>query len=163
MYRPGHYGVALLVYAPVGAALLLAQRPDLALVGGAAMLFLTPVPDWDQRVPLVSHRGSTHTVAFAAVVGGVLAGGVLAAGATGDGGPGGASLAAFAFAVGTLSILAHLLADVVTPAGVSPFWPLSGRHYSLGLARADSTVANYLLLALGIFASVAVVFLFAPS
>jgi inner membrane protein len=61
----------------------------------------------------------------------------------------------FGFLVGTLSILSHLLADVVTPAGIAPLWPLSGTNYSLDLARADSTVANYALLALGVFVSVA--------
>ncbi|WP_394295466.1 hypothetical protein [Halorubrum kocurii] len=31
------------------------------------------IPDWDQRVPFISHRGPTHTVWFALLVGAVYA------------------------------------------------------------------------------------------
>ncbi|MFB6136037.1 MAG: metal-dependent hydrolase [Halobacteriaceae archaeon] len=147
MYRTGHYGVALLAYAPVGLALALLGRAPLALAGGAAVLFLTPLPDYDQRVPLVTHRGVTHTLLFAAVVGGALAGLALAVPSL----PDRAGLAAFAFFVGAFAVVVHLLGDVITPAGITPLWPLSSREYAVPLARADNTLANYLLLALGVF------------
>lgn len=35
----------------------------------------------------------------------------------------------FAFAVGTLAIIAHLIADLLTPMGIKPFWPLSNKRY----------------------------------
>lgn len=143
VYRTGHYGVALLVYAPVGFALLAAGRPGPAVAGGVLAVVVTPVPDYDQRIPLVTHRGSTHTVAFALLVGSALGGGALVAGF-------GREAAAFAAAVGVLGIGAHLLADWLTPAGVRPFWPLSGREYSLSLTRAANPLANYALLALGV-------------
>jgi inner membrane protein len=54
-----------------------------------------------------------------------------------------------------LGILAHLLADALTPAGVPLLWPLSGRRRSLSLTRADDTTANLLLLALGVGATAA--------
>lgn len=150
MYRPGHYGVALLAYAPVGALLVAAGFETVAFAGGALTLLLTPLPDYDQRVPLLSHRGPTHTVAFALLVGGALGAGgwLLAPAATGR-----TAAAAFGFGVGVLAVGAHLLADVVTPAGIRPFWPLSSRQYSLGLARASHPVANYLLLAAGVLAT----------
>lgn len=143
MYRTGHYGVALLVYAPVGFAVLAGGHPAPALLGGAVVLAVTPLPDYDQRIPLVSHRGSTHTVGFALLVGGALAGGALAGGLA-------PALAAFAFLVGALGVGAHLLADWLTPAGIRPFWPLSGREYSLSVTTAANPLANYLLLALGV-------------
>lgn len=58
-------------------------------------------------------------------------------------------LAVFGFVVGTVTIVSHLLADVITPMGITPFWPVSGRQYTLSLTRADNTVANYLLLVAG--------------
>jgi inner membrane protein len=160
VYRPGHYGAALLAYAPVAVVLALAGRSDLAVIGGAIALALTPVPDYDMRLPLVSHRGVTHTVGFALLVGGVLGGaGLVLAGGTGV--PMALLYGAFGFTVGVVAIGSHLLADVVTPAGISPLWPLSGRTYSLRLVRADDTLANWGLLAAGVFvtAVVAVVFL----
>jgi len=50
-------------------------------------------------------------------------------------------------------VVAHLLGDALTPAGVNFLWPLSGRTYTLGLWRADSVIANYGLLAAGVFAT----------
>jgi inner membrane protein len=154
MYRAGHYGAALLAYAPVGGAALATGFEVAAVAGGALTLALAPLPDYDQRVPLISHRGSTHTVAFALLVG--LVTGALGFVAGSETGLASAAAAgAFGLVVGTLAIGSHLLADVITPAGIAPFWPLSSRNYTLALARADNTVANYLLLALGIGITVA--------
>jgi len=148
MYRRGHWGVSLLVFAPVGLAFVLGGRPDLAFVGGAAMLWLSTLPDVDHRLPVVSHRGPTHTLAFALVVGAVGAGAGVGLSSVLDADR--ATLAAFGFGIGTLGILAHLLADALTPAGVPLLWPLSGRDVSVSLTRADNTLANYVLLAVGV-------------
>lgn len=153
MYKPGHVGAALLAYAPVGWVLVVSDRFGLAAVGGAAMVALAMLPDYDMRVPFVQHRGVTHTVGFAVAVGAVLgSGGLVLARRLPDVAP--PALAVFGFGVGTLAVLSHVGADALTPAGVTPFWPLSDWHVTLGLVRADNTVANYLLLALGVFATV---------
>ncbi|MFC6988509.1 metal-dependent hydrolase [Haloplanus sp. GCM10025708] len=154
MYRKGHWGVSLLLFAPVGGALLALGYGELAFVGGAVMLWLAMLPDVDVKIPGVSHRGPTHTLAFAALVG-VAFGGVGFAVGTGLGVPGQVGIAAFGFGIGALTVLAHLLADALTPMGVAFLWPLSKRRFSLGLVRADSTVGNYALFALGVFATAA--------
>ena len=64
MYKTGHYGAALLVYAPVG-YLLLAVDPALAVVGGAGAVALSRLPDYDLRVPFLDHRGVTGNSAEA--------------------------------------------------------------------------------------------------
>jgi inner membrane protein len=158
MYRTGHYGAALLTYAPVGAALLLAGFEAAAVTGGAGVLALARLPDYDLRVPLISHRGPTHTLAFALLVGAVV-GGVLG-GLAGTTSPGRAvAVGAFGFLVGFLAVASHLLADALTPAGIELFWPVSSKNYSLSLVGADSTVGNYGLLALGVFVSATTVLL----
>ncbi|GAB3037500.1 metal-dependent hydrolase [Natronobiforma cellulositropha] len=149
MYRPGHYGVALLVYAPLGFVVASAGYEPAAIVGCVTVLALSTLPDYDQRVPALEHRGPTHTFAFAALVGVALAG--VAALLVGEGVAfAGLGVVGFAFAVGSLSILSHLLADALTPAGIRPFWPLSNRRYSVSLTRASNVVANYALLGLGL-------------
>lgn len=168
MFRQGHYGAALLVYAPFGTWLASEGHTLLAVIGGAVMISFAMLPDVDHSIPIVPHRGPTHSLLFAAGVG--------AAGAVvGDALDGYSNLLSFDMVlvllgtveiqglalfggfVGALAVLAHLLADVLTPAGVPLFWPLSRHTTSLGLVRADNTIANYLLLGLGAAAVVTAV------
>lgn len=156
VYRTGHYGAALLAYAPVG-LLLYPLSPAAAVVGGAGVLALSRVPDYDLRVPLLSHRGPTHTLLFLALVAGALAaaGWVLGAQA-GVALEDRLSLAALGALVGVVGIGSHLLADALTPSGVPLLWPVSSRDYSLHLVGASNPVANWGLLALGVGATAAV-------
>jgi len=150
VYRTGHLGVSLLVFAPIGYLLVAVGQPLAALATGGAMLWLAMLPDVDHRIPGIPHRGPTHSLLFAALVGGAFAGaGALLA--EGVGAVGRVQLTLFGFFVGFVSVGAHLLGDVLTPAGVNLFWPW-GREFSLYVTRADSTIANYGLFLLGTFA-----------
>ncbi|MFB6086653.1 MAG: metal-dependent hydrolase [Halodesulfurarchaeum sp.] len=149
MYRTGHYGAALLVYAPVAFLLLSAGLEGLAALGGAIVLGGAMLPDVDQRLPFVSHRGFTHTIWFALIVG-------LGLGAVGwiggfeFGSVRRVGLAAFGFVVGTLTVGSHLFADALTPMGIRPFAPFGTDSCSLGVTRAGSPIGNTLLLVLGV-------------
>lgn len=149
MYAIGHYGAALLLYAPA-CAVLLRVDPTLALVGGAGVLLLCTLPDCDLRLPFVSHRGVTHTLAFVLFVSGLLGVGGWHLG-QGDYRPLGGPIASAAFSVGVglLSLGSHVLADMLTPMGVAVLWPVSDRVYTVSLTRADDTLANWSLLAAG--------------
>lgn len=162
MYKTGHWGASLLLYAPVGFALA-GVRPAFAVVGGAVVLALARLPDVDHRLPVVSHRGVTHTLLFALAVGAVVgaAGYALGVG-VGAGAETTRLLAVFGAFTGTFGIVAHLAADWLTPSGVPLLWPLTGRRYSVGVARADNVVANYGLLVLGIAATAAALYVGAP-
>jgi inner membrane protein len=152
VYRNGHYGVALLVFAPVGVALVSAGLVELALFVGAGTLWLAMLPDVDLRLPGVSHRGPTHTVWFALLVAAVLGGVGFATGRAGLGAPlDPLTLGAVGAGVGLLSVGSHLLADALTPMGIRPFWPLSRERVTLSLVTADSTVGNYGLFGVGVF------------
>lgn len=161
MLKPGHYGVSLGLYAPIAARLLGSDLPALALGGGVVLLGLTMLPDVDTRLPGIAHRGPTHTVLFALAVGAVVAlvADLAVAPAFGDFGadawgvvPGvRTGLGGFGFFIGTLAIVSHLLADVITPMGVRPFWPVSGWSISLDITPARNGVANYVLLTAGTF------------
>ncbi|WP_224450003.1 metal-dependent hydrolase [Haloprofundus salilacus] len=160
MLRTGHYGVSLLVFAPIGYALVGAGVTAPAFVLGATMLWLSMLPDVDHRLPGIAHRGPTHTLLFAALVGSLFWG--VAAVVTDSFGSvavslGDASvgLAVFAFAVGFLTVVGHLVGDALTPMGVNFLWPLSGKGYSLSLTTADSSGWNYGLFVLGVFVTAA--------
>lgn len=155
MYRNGHYGAALLVYAPVGTLALALGFGDSAVAGGIATVALATAPDLDMRIPGVKHRGVTHTVHFAAAVG-ILLGAVATTAAVTSGAPAGWIVAAgaFGFTTGAGAIGSHIAADALTPMGIEPLGD-DGPHYSAGVVRAENTLANYALLALGIAAVVA--------
>ncbi|WP_101297825.1 metal-dependent hydrolase [Halegenticoccus soli] len=150
MYQLGHYGVSLVVYAPVGYLLVTRGYPTLAFVTGAVMLGLAMLPDCDHRLPLLSHRGPTHSLLFAAAVGLAFAaaGRYLGAALPVETG---VDLTVFGFFLGSLTVLAHLLADTLTPMGVNYLWPVSRKRYTISLTPAKKPAANYLLFALGVF------------
>lgn len=152
MHREGHVGAALLVYAPVGFLAFVLGLRELALLGAAAAVALATLPDQDLRLPFVEHRGITHTVWFAGLVGAGLGTVGWFYGAR-TGVATAATAAAFGFAVGAATIGSHVLADALTPMGVTPFSPLGDRHYTFGLVRASNPIANYALLALGVGAA----------
>ncbi|WP_129117005.1 metal-dependent hydrolase [Halegenticoccus tardaugens] len=150
MYQLGHYGVSLLVYAPVGYLFVTRGEIALAFVTGAVMLGLAMLPDCDHRLPFCDHRGPTHSLLFAGFVGATFAaaGHVLAPSLPFD--PG-VDPIAFGFFLGSVTVLSHLLADTLTPMGVNYLWPVSRKRYTISLTPAKSPVANYLLFALGVF------------
>ena len=153
MYQVGHYGAALVAYAPLGALVALGGHETTALLGALVCVALSTLPDCDHQLPFVDHRGPTHSLVFAALVGAALAGVTAtlidAASPALDVG-----LVGFAFVVGALSILSHILADALTPMGIRPFWPFSSRHYTLSVTKAANPIANYVLFAIGVGAAI---------
>lgn len=154
MHRIGHYGGSLLAYSPVGFLAVAIGAIELAIIGGAIAVAGAMVPDWDMRIPFVRHRGPTHTIWFALVVGIVLGvAGALVGSSTGAAGT--VIFGVFGFAVGVTIVVGHLFADMLTPMGIEPFQPLRDDSYTLDVARAANPVANYALLVLGVVISVA--------
>lgn len=147
MYRLGHYGAALLTVAPLGGGLIAVGFAEVAVLSGAGALALAMVPDLDQRLPLVSHRGLTHTVWFALVVGAAVAGLALAILPVAD-----IVAGSVGFLVGAGTIGSHIAADALTPAGVRPWAPLDNTSYSAEVTTAANPLANYALLGLGVAA-----------
>ena len=153
MLRSGHYGAALVLYAPAG-FLLLSYDPALAVLGGAGAVGLSRLPDCDLRVPFVDHRGATHTLLFLVLVAATL--GWLGSLFAGYFGMDRDLIAGLGVLVGVVAVGSHLLADALTPYGVPLLWPLTRRRYSVSLAAATDPLANYGLLGLGVAATVAV-------
>ncbi|MCU4924630.1 metal-dependent hydrolase [Halobacteria archaeon AArc-dxtr1] len=149
MYQQGHYGAALLAYAPVGVAVGMAGFETAALLGAMACVSVSTLPDVDHRLPFVAHRGPTHSLAFVLLVAVSFAAGMAAIGDV-TGAAVGSERVGFAFVVGAIGVGSHLLADAVTPMGIRPLWPVSDRHYTADLVAAKNPLANYALLGLGL-------------
>lgn len=147
MHREGHVGAALVAYSPFVAITVAVGLETLAIAGGVVVATLAMLPDQDQRIPFVKHRGPTHTVRFVVGVAAVLGLAGLLLGATG-GILTAVGLAVFGVLIGIVAISSHIAADALTPMGVEPFG--DGRHYSYDVVRAANPIANYALLGLGV-------------
>jgi inner membrane protein len=149
MFPPGHYGMALLLYAIVGYVLLSRGYVRDALSGGGIVLAYTLFPDVDGKFEFLVHRGVTHTLWFAVAVGLFC---VLVVSSSLVGRPRRQAIRGglWAFFLGAFAVVAHLLADVINPWGVMPIYPVSPALYSLDLVRATNDAANYAMLAAGI-------------
>jgi len=149
MFKQGHLGVSMLVFGPVGYVLVARGAPGLAAVTGLVMVWFSMLPDIDHRLPIVEHRGPTHSLLFAALIGGV--GWALGVGSEAVVGPvAGVPLSTIGFGIGALTVIAHLIGDTLTPAGVPYLWPLTGRTFSLSLVGAGNPIANSGLFGLGL-------------
>lgn len=149
MYRDGHAGFNALLYAPVLPVASEYWSLRLALVGAVVALGVATLPDFDDPLPWIEHRGPTHTIWFATVVG------VVAGLGTALAVPGTSVAFAFGAAVGTAGVLAHLAGDVVTPMGISPFAPVWRAHVSLGWFASKNPRINRSFLLIGTVALVA--------
>lgn len=148
MERWGHVGAALAAYAPVAFVTAALGLEDLALLGALAAVALATLPDVDHRLPLLSHRGPTHTVWFVLLV--ATAGGAVGWSAGAPAGLAAAvGLAAFGGAVAGLAVASHVAVDALTPMGVRPLAPVSNRWISFDLTRSANPLANWLVLVLG--------------
>jgi inner membrane protein len=158
VYRTGHQGINLLLFAPVLAALATTGHTMLGVLGVVIVFLTASLPDVDTKLPLIAHRGITHTVWAAIGVGLVvgvptyLLGGQITASIPELAVYSPLVLAAYLGVVTIVSVLGHLVGDVLTPMGIRPFEPLSSRSYTLNVCPAASPIANWTLFGAGIVA-----------
>lgn len=153
MFRLGHYGMAMIVYAVVALVLLARGYREDAVFGVFVMLLFTMHPDFDGDFSFIPHREITHTVWFAALVGLLCALIVIAEEAYRHRALSPAKKpGAWAFSLGTLSVTTHLLADMLNPWGVMPFYPVSNVLITFDVVYASNDAANYALLLAGLLA-----------
>ena len=189
MYRHGHLGIALLILAPISYALI--QTGQFALAGLLALgvFFIEPLPDNDHWIPGLSHRGVSHSLLTAGIIGLICAGCgwllgryltvplahwlqttvlpattitavTIATEQLAALTPG--TLVGLGFVIGVLGICVHLAGDIITVSGIQPFLPFSRRRISLSRIRAASTLANTGFLLLGVLAMGTVIFSLSP-
>ncbi|NKE37934.1 metal-dependent hydrolase [Natronococcus sp. JC468] len=160
MYRGGHVGLNALLYAPFLPLASHYWSPEGAVLGAGLALGLANLPDIDESISRLRHRGPTHTLWFAVLVG------LLAGAGTALVLPATPGALPFGFVVGTASVLAHLAGDIVTPMGISPLAPLSEVHVTLDWFESKNPRINRRLFLIGsttLLASLAVTVAFAAS
>ncbi|MEM1593294.1 MAG: metal-dependent hydrolase [Archaeoglobaceae archaeon] len=126
MNRLGHLGFSLLLLSP-----LLKFFPISYVLFAIALAML---PDID-LVLRVKHRKYTHNVTFALLIA-VLSYVLLAS----------FLLSILAF----LSVLLHVIADLMTKQKFAPLYPFSQKKFALKLFRSDNKSVNYIVFLLGL-------------
>ena len=190
MYRHGHIGIALLILAPISYALI--QSGQFALTGLLALgvLLIEPLPDNDHRIPRLSHRGVSHSLLTAGIIGllcaecGWLLGRYLtvplahwlqttvlpatsitavtiATEQLATLTP--ETLTGLGFVIGVLGICVHLAGDIITVSGIQPFLPvLSAADLTVTPSCGERACANTVFLLLGVLAMGTVIFALSP-
>jgi len=168
MYWDGHIGINAFISAPFILGFGVLGEPILGFVAAGIIMGVASLPDSDirfdegmvrdeqrgiepgliQKLVPISHRGITHTIWFALLVGlvtGWFASVILPpamysfpiAYATG-------------FTCGVIGICGHIVGDMFSPMGVDPINPpLHSNEYTLSLCRASNKPANKALLFVG--------------
>jgi membrane-bound metal-dependent hydrolase YbcI (DUF457 family) len=71
MYRRGHYGITLLALAPI-VFFLVRDTPVLVFLFLIGVATVERLPDLDFQIPGIRHRGTSHSIVAAVVVGSLL-------------------------------------------------------------------------------------------
>lgn len=144
MYRAGHVGFNALLYAPVVPLVASHWSLELSLWGGLLAILTATVPDIDGLIPRIHHRSVTHTIWFALLVGTLTGTATLVVGLASP-----LESFSFGFLVGTTSVFAHLIGDVLTPMGISPLVPVSNVHVTFDRFKSKNVRINRALLLVG--------------
>ncbi len=123
--------LALSCYYPIQLLALLALLAALA----------APLPDIDQSLGFLKHRGLTHTVPFALFLPAAVVAPLCVVGL---------SICIPLYVMLAVSLLSHIASDAMTVMGVKPFKPFSSRKVALRLFRSNDRMANQVALAVGV-------------
>lgn len=171
MDRHGHAGLNLLVYTPIAYYLIQSDQTALAFFGLLGLLTLEPLVDIDRFLPISEHRGTSHSLLGALVVG-VLCGvgayvltgyfltsltelafgqPVIVSGSTEQSPFNLVRNAQIGFLIGFGSVLVHLLGDSLTSSGVRPLLPFAQSRLSFDLVSREGW-SQFVLFAVGLVA-----------
>lgn len=151
MYKSGHFGLSLTLYAPFLYFFLQANEYLVALLGLLIVTACSSLPDLDLKISFIKHRGYSHTIIGALFIGLII--GVatfisyiyiiniistfgLEMQYTAP------MFAGMGFIFGFYGSLTHYAGDIVTPMGLKPFAPFSRKKYTLDLFYAKNKLAN---------------------
>ena len=152
VHQEGHFGLNMLLYAPI--AYMLASQGEMLLLGYTmvGVIAMAPFPDIDMKIEGIRHRGPTHSVWFAALMGAIYAAVLVIAG---TGGLSVVQLAAVGFASGFVGVIGHMLGDIITPMGVAPFEPISSYWKGFGWVKSADKRVNRGFMQAGVYACTA--------
>lgn len=169
MYTKGHIGISLLLYSYPFYYLLFNGFVGFAIVGLLFVGSFSALPDQDQNVWFMEHRGRSHSIG-SAIAFGIFTVLILVLLFTFSamflvplgsiiGVPPMAIFGFFGF-IATFTFITHLLGDLLTPAGVRILRPFSDKKYGADLVKASNPIANIAFWLIGWGTVILVIVLF---
>lgn len=162
MNREGHIGISVGIAGIIGVPFVLLGQWEAYVVAVFSILATSTLPDIDQKTGLVKHRGWTHTVWFAGLVGLSFGIFILAVGMFLPviSLPWAIGLAFLSCVTAAGGIGVHIGGDIATIRGIRPYQPVlprdtlkvqvSDKKYQLGLFKAADNAANAGAVILGV-------------
>ncbi len=166
MYNKGHIGINMILFSPVLFIMIILEFFVLGIVGLISVIYFASLPDIDLKVKRLKHRGFTHTISFAVLMGLIsLFIAIFINSIVINIGFIHASLfnlifiPVYGFFIGFFIVMGHIMGDIITPSGVRIFKKpkyvpnlsiFSDKKYSLNLIKAKNIFANVLFLFVGI-------------
>lgn len=174
MYKKGHIGINMMLFAPVLFLMMIMEFIILGLFGLVCVIYFASLPDKDLQYKFLKHRGFTHTYSFGIIIGIIMAGlysllsifimsiGLLEASLFNL-----IFIPFYGFFVGLFIVLGHVAGDVITPTGVRLFQKpkyvpnariFSDKNYSFKVTNASSLPYNIAFLFFGLLSTSMAVF-----
>lgn len=137
MHKKGHIGINALLYSPIAFTLSYYGYTKYAIIGGILIWFFSGIPDIDQKIPKVKHRGPvTHSV-FSAIGASIITTAIISTTTTNQ------ETLIFTAGITIFIIIGHLLGDIITPSGIEPIAPYKEYNISLDICKAKNPIANW--------------------
>lgn len=158
MKQEGHIGVSLLVASPFVFALVVTGNIGLSILFVLTVSIISNLPDIDiwvsrsivNKVLDIQHRGVTHTILFATIIGFITGLVYYTIGIH--------SFSYINFLVGFISgymsIVSHILADLFNPTGVKFMPSIMNSSYSWDMFNYNNIIANFGFLLIGFYSIV---------
>jgi len=132
MHPEGHAGLTLIFFSLLMIPFGLNENTIIVIFLATA---LSSIPDLDVKWGFFRHRGPTHSLLFAIIVG--IFFGILLFFGTSD---------FLWFFIGFISgfggVVSHLMGDLLNPMHFKPLWPFSNRELAFDFCRADDKIMN---------------------
>ncbi|OUJ18461.1 Membrane-bound metal-dependent hydrolase YbcI DUF457 family [Methanonatronarchaeum thermophilum] len=162
MYQEGHIGLSLLFYAPIAYAYLyIGTAWYILLPATLTAITLSNLPDIDLKTTFLTHRGFTHTILFALIIGILTAFLFLGTISLFQTLPIEQRITTWllGFLTGTTAITSHIFGDMLTPMGVKPLWPFTNKKITAKMFKAQNRLANTTFLMAGVFTFTSIIWL----
>ncbi|MBD3206616.1 hypothetical protein GF319_09785 [Candidatus Bathyarchaeota archaeon] len=146
LYKEGHVGLTFLIMSIIMLPFPYSTNNLIMIVLASAFSALPDIDlEWQRKGYPVHHRGITHSILFAIIIGVIFGYVFWLANKT-------FLWAGMGFVSGFMAVVSHMVGDTFTYMKFKPFYPFNMKEISYGFCRANNKAANEGLMTVGTIA-----------